>query len=859
MAGSQIADLFARLLVDDKGFKQAVTKSASDAGDAAGATMGQRMSAGLKEFGGKALGFALAGGFAIATKGIIELDNATASLQAEAGLTAEEAKRARDAILDMSSRNIQPLEEIGRALTKVHTDLGLTGDEANKTTEAFLRYARATKQDAADAVVAFDDVLDNWGLTAKDAQSIMDKLIVSHQKYGGEIEANQVSLAKLAPALRAANFEVDDAIALLGLFGSKGLDADQATAAFAKALTKVKSPAELQAAIDDIAGTADAFSRAQKAADLFGARAGAKLANALAGADLDKYKISVEEAAGATEKAADVLDSTFTAQLQLRVKALGAAIIGLGKDFGPALTGAASLASLLGALGGGKLAILGLGLGKTLGTKMLAGLMAAGLGRALSPGGTFATSLEGPVEQTGTSLGRKLGTAMSVAFAAVAVVEAVKTYGDVRDALEKQSKDLADQTGKFVKDATEDQLRAARQGIAEQRSDIGNSILMQFQKQLGLGDSRALLDKQLADIDAELQHRADRPLHGAEQLGVSMGTAVVDGVKQGLHVPPSEIDSAVNNSIRGPLAAAAAKLTVEGRRAGAEATLSIAAGIQAKRQAVDDAFAALKESLKHPMNRFKQQAHLVGILTSKELAKGLKSGDAVIRKQAEATLELTIARLQELAQGSGKLGKKAQEELEKGLRSKNPAIKKAAEDARDAIAKGVKPTSQEATGIKVVDDMTRGLQNAGARARLASSAAALRDIVRRALAGLSQAAASSGGGSTGSGTSNGQGSKPGSKFSASGNTLAAGEGSWVGEHGREWFQPMTAGVVSNTDQLRALARAATGGDHYEINVPIQGVVPVRTVGDIARPLRQLAQTGYLRDPIRRPPAPDLAG
>jgi phage-related minor tail protein len=82
----------------------------------------------------------------------------------------------------MAGRNIQPLAEIGKTAAKVHTDLGLVGDEADRETEAFLRFARATKQDAAGAVVAFDDILDSWGLTAKDAQGIMDKLIVSHQR-----------------------------------------------------------------------------------------------------------------------------------------------------------------------------------------------------------------------------------------------------------------------------------------------------------------------------------------------------------------------------------------------------------------------------------------------------------------------------------------------------------------------------------------------------------------------------------------------------------------------------------------------------------------------------------------------------
>jgi hypothetical protein len=52
----------------------------------------------------------------------------------------------------------------------------------------------------------------------------------------------------------------------------------------------VKSPEELQRLIDDISNTADPFLRAQKAADLFGQKAGPKLANALAGKTLKDFR-----------------------------------------------------------------------------------------------------------------------------------------------------------------------------------------------------------------------------------------------------------------------------------------------------------------------------------------------------------------------------------------------------------------------------------------------------------------------------------------------------------------------------------------------------------------------------------------
>src|SRR5438045_2907705 len=85
-------------------------------------------------------------GRALATKGMRELDDGVAQFTADTGATAEEAKAARAAINEMSSRNLQPVKEIGAALAKVRTDMGLTGKEAEQTTEAFLHFATATGQ-----------------------------------------------------------------------------------------------------------------------------------------------------------------------------------------------------------------------------------------------------------------------------------------------------------------------------------------------------------------------------------------------------------------------------------------------------------------------------------------------------------------------------------------------------------------------------------------------------------------------------------------------------------------------------------------------------------------------------------------
>ncbi|HEX5013020.1 MAG TPA: phage tail tape measure protein [Candidatus Limnocylindrales bacterium] len=325
---------------------------AKRAGEASAQTFGQGLAAGLRSSIGKAVLGSLAAGGALATKNLLELQEIQADFRAETGATAEEAERAGKAINAMSGRNLQPMREIGKALAKVHTDLGLTGDAAEETTESFLKFARVTKRDAAEEVASFDDILDAYGETADQIPGIMDKLVKSHQEYGGVIEDDERALAAMAPQLKAFNLGIDDGIALLNLFKASGLDAAKIPRALNSAIQKLDGR-PIQDFVAELASIEDPGERARRAIEVFGSRAGVDLANALGpGIDsLDDFKISTGEAAGATLEAAAALDSTFTARVQLAIKAVTARITEFGAAFGPALTGLASLASLGAALG----------------------------------------------------------------------------------------------------------------------------------------------------------------------------------------------------------------------------------------------------------------------------------------------------------------------------------------------------------------------------------------------------------------------------------------------------------------------------------------------------------------------------
>lgn len=689
---TQIADVYARLLLDDKEAKKTLTQDlpaeAEKGGQKAGRSFGGAMGTAVRATVGGIAGGLFGGIMGMAGKATTELNTAMANFAADTNATQEEMASAQKTIANLYRQNLQGFGEIGDALGKMRTDLGMTQEEADAAAQSFLSFATATRQNAGDAVMAFDDILDNWGLTAKDSQRIMDSLIVSHQKFGGSIADNQRTLAQLAPAMRAANFSIDDGISLLGLFGAKGLDAQMASAAFAKALTKVKSPQELQVLIQQIQNTEDPFRRASLAADLFGARAGAKLANALGGANLDDYIISVEESAGASQRAADAINGSFGNQFQLMLKNAGGALADFGSQFGPLLMVAGQFGpSLMAKIGGGLGALTGalstrlFSIGRTAGLRLAAGLASTAVVQAISTNlqGAFdkvSTKLQPATDKLGGSLGSKLGKAAGVAFAAVMVVEVWNTYNDQKAQLDSMSSDIGKSVGEQIVTGTTDQLKQSKGALEDGIKQLGDLWWNPFS-----GDQKANLQKELDKVNAELARRAAA---GGVTVGTEAGKGVVQGVQTGVQqaAPVLQVEA---DKVMETFGTGMAGVKAAMSRTGFEGMTALAQGISQARQQPLDAFNTLKDMLKNAMTPQQEQLRLHGQLLSKTLAQGLRSGDPVVRAQAQATAQAITQRLAELSQQGGKAGREAGKALADALRSKNPEIRAAAQAAKAAM------------------------------------------------------------------------------------------------------------------------------------------------------------------------------
>jgi hypothetical protein len=726
--GLNIGSVFLALLADDSKLAPQVVTAAEKAGDAGAKTLGAKLAGGLKTVGFKAFAAAASGAFAIAAAGAAKLEDVQARIRAETGAGADEAKAAAKAINKAAGDEQASLDDVADVAVRVRRDLGATGDEADQLTARFTRFARVTRQNAGGAVSDFDNILDAWNLTADKSGAIQDVLIAGWQKWGGDITANQKALAAFAPQLKAMNATWEDGAALINLFNASGLDAEAQVRALNTAVKNLKPGQGLQDLFDQISAIQDPTERAQKAIEIFGARGGVGLANALApgrGA-LDDFKVKTEDATGAVDEAADALDSTFGGSFRKLMSQAGAAIRGFGADFGIALSSLGSLGSLATALGLDRVLAKGFGALKKSGVvkaaaqgagSVIGGIFDVAFAAAGSLGQSLADGLlkvpgvrriTDAAQSAGAAVGSKFALGFLSALAAVGILDAL---------IPKDQDKIAAQFGKDFIDSltagTLDEAKAKRAELAKAIEQLqvvpqGLDPLRPFRTLFGSDDATNQLKGLLADADRIIAAWAPNIQAAAGQLNA----AAARGLTGPTSGPASFATAARTLARELPLRLLEAGQAT--REAAAQLPSAIADGIRARRDAAKNAFDNLVELLKHPLSRAQELGRLIGYATSGALIKALKSKDPEVKNAAKASQATWLSEIEELVKEGGKPGEKALAKLEKALKSKDPQLRAAAQAAKKVIDGGLKDdTGAKTPGEAITQDLAKDIRDGG--------------------------------------------------------------------------------------------------------------------------------------------------
>ncbi len=185
--------------------------------------------------------------------------------------------------------------DVGSVITAFNQKLGLTGAPLQLMSEQVLELSRITKTDLGGNVEAVASVMQNFGVSAGDQSGKLDLLFRASQQSGVSVAELAAQMADSGVVLRDVGLTFDQSAAFLATLGKAGVDAGDVMPAFSKAMAVAAkegkdASAVFQETFDKIKNAPSDTEAAGAALDVFGAKAGPKLA-----AMIREGKLSYEE------------------------------------------------------------------------------------------------------------------------------------------------------------------------------------------------------------------------------------------------------------------------------------------------------------------------------------------------------------------------------------------------------------------------------------------------------------------------------------------------------------------------------------------------------------------------------------
>lgn len=171
----------------------------------------------------------------------------------------------------------------GDAVTAITQKLGFVGDTTKPLAEQFLELSRITKTDLTENLNSGLGALNNWGISSDRMGPVLDQMFRATQLTGTSFATLANGMSSSGLQLRALGFEFGDAIALTAKLGQVGLDVSDILPALSKTMAHAAKEGKdagtvFQETFDKIKNAPSDTAAAGVALDVFGAKAGPKLA-----------------------------------------------------------------------------------------------------------------------------------------------------------------------------------------------------------------------------------------------------------------------------------------------------------------------------------------------------------------------------------------------------------------------------------------------------------------------------------------------------------------------------------------------------------------------------------------------------
>lgn len=245
---------------------------------------------------------------AAAIKTFDEVDNGMDIIIKKTGATGKAAEGLQKIYEDLASEMPAEFDDIGAAVGEINTRLGFTGEKLEDSSRQFLKFARINDIDVNSAVQLVTRAMGDAGMEADSYGGLLDELTVAAQASGISIDKLTEYITKYGAPMRNLGFDTQSSIAIFSQWEKAGVNTEIAFSGMKKAISNwmaAGKDAKTEFA-SFIAGVKDGSISAQEALEVFGAKAGPDLVDAI-----QQGRFSYEEFLKIIEDSGGIVDSTY--------------------------------------------------------------------------------------------------------------------------------------------------------------------------------------------------------------------------------------------------------------------------------------------------------------------------------------------------------------------------------------------------------------------------------------------------------------------------------------------------------------------------------------------------------------------
>lgn len=217
-----------------------------------------------------------------------EFDEGEDNVIKATGATGEAAEQLGASYKNVTKEVLGSFSDLGSGLGEINTRFGFTGEKLEDATVKFQKFADITGGDITESVRLVSRAMEDGGIETENYGELLDLLAKASQASGVQVDTLSESVAKYGAPMRALGFDTKESIALFSQWEKTGVNTEIAFSGMKKAISNwakdgKDARVEFGKTLDEIAEAPNIAEATTKAIEVFGAKAGPDLADAIQG------------------------------------------------------------------------------------------------------------------------------------------------------------------------------------------------------------------------------------------------------------------------------------------------------------------------------------------------------------------------------------------------------------------------------------------------------------------------------------------------------------------------------------------------------------------------------------------------